>query len=420
MPLTDIKLRNLTTPGRHADGGGLYLQVTAAGGRYWRMKYRFGGKEKLLAFGVYPTVGLKDAREMRFAAKQALSRGEDPGSLKKDAKENALREAANTLQAVAEDWLAHQAGRWEAITLERTRASLKADVFPTLGHLPMTAVTTRQVMDVVKKIEKRGAGEIAMRVLQRIKAIYRYGVTHQRIERNPMLDLVPSEILKPRRVQHRAALSPNDLPEFLSKLEAYEGEPHTINALRLLMLTATRPGEVRGARWEEFDLEGNLWRIPPERMKMRTEHLVPLSTQAAAVVEAMRPLSGNRELVFPSPFYPSKPLSENTFNSAMARMGYKYLATAHGFRALFSTVANESGWNSDAIERQLAHVERNQVRAAYDRGSRLEERIKMMNWWADHLDRKRPRSSTAAGLPQSRASMSALFKDAVKSLAADV
>lgn len=250
----------------------------------------------------------------------------------------------------------------------------------------MSAITPRQVMDIVKTIEKRGAGEIAMRVLQRVKAIYRYGVTHQRIEQNPMLDLVPSEILKPRRVQHRAALSPADLPEFLAKLGVYQGEPHTINALRLLMLTATRPGEVRGARWDEFDLEAKLWRIPAERMKMRMEHVVPLSDQAVALVEAMQPLSGHRELVFPSPFYPSKPLSENTFNSAMARMGYKYLATAHGFRALFSTVANESGWTADAIERQLAHAERDQVRAAYDRGARLQERIKLMNWWADYLD----------------------------------
>nr|AAK49816.1 integrase-like gene 1 [Escherichia coli] len=385
MPLTDLKVRSLTTPGRYADGGGMYLQITASGGRYWRMKYRHGGKEKLLAFGVYPLVGIKEARDKLFYAKQALSRGEDPGATKKLAKFQAEQDAANTFKAVAEDWLDHQAGRWEAITLSRTRASLEADVYPTLGSLPISSITPRQVMDVVKKIEKRGASEIATRVLQRIKSIFRYGTTHQRIERNTMADLVPSEILKPRRVQHRAALAPAQLPEFLKKLASYEGEPHTVNALHLLMLTAARPGEVRGARWDEIDLKAKLWRIPPERMKMRSEHVVPLSSEAVAAIEAMRPLSGNRDLVFPSPFYPSKPLSENTFNSAMARMGYKYLATAHGFRALFSTVANESGWSADAIERQLAHAERNQVRAAYDRGVRLPERVKMMNWWAQYL-----------------------------------
>lgn len=389
MPLSDVKVRNLTASGRYTDGQGLYLQVTPNGGKYWRLKYRFDGKEKLLAFGVYPVVGIKEAREKRFAAKQALSRGEDPGALKKAAKEKVVQEATSTFQAVAEDWLSHQAGRWEINTLARTRASLEADVFPTLGSLPMPAITPRQVMDVVKKIEKRGAGEIAMRVLQRIKAVYRYATTHQHIDRNPMVDLVPSEILKPRRVRHRAALAPADLPEFLAKLSAYQGDPHTIHALRLLMLTAARPGEVRGARWDEFELEAKLWRIPAERMKMRMEHVVPLSAQAVAEVEAMKPLSGHRDLVFPSPFYPSKPLSENTFNSAMARMGYKYLATAHGFRALFSTVANEAGWNADAIERQLAHAERDQVRAAYDRGARIQERVKLMDWWAKYLDSRK-------------------------------
>lgn len=389
MPLTDAKLRNLTTPGKHADGGGLYLHITQAGGRYWRLKYRFAGKEKLLALGVYPEVSLKEARERRAVARQALGRGDDPGELRKAARAKVMHEAANTLKAVADDWLAHQAGRWDPVTLARTRASLEADVFPALGAVPMASVTTRQVMDVVKKIETRGAAEIAMRVLQRIKAIYRYGVTHQRIKHNPMLDLVPSEILKPRRVQHRAALAPADLPVFLQKLAAYDGDPHTVNALRLLMLTAVRPGEARGARWAEFDLKARLWRMPAERMKMRNEHVVPLSSQAVAVVEAMQPLSGGRELVFPSPFYPSKPLSENTFNSAMARMGYKNTATAHGFRALFSTVANEAGWDADAIERQLAHAKRNQVRAAYDRGTRLPERVKLMQWWANYLDGRR-------------------------------
>jgi integrase len=219
--------------------------------------------------------------------------------------------------------------------------------------------------------------------------VFRWAVTHERIESNPMLDLVPSEILKPRQVQHRAALSDRDLPEFLAKLDAYDGDPHTVHALRLLMLTATRPGEVRGARWAEFDLAAALWVIPAERMKMRTEHRVPLSRQALEVLHAMQPLSGGRELVFPSPFYPSKPLSENTFNSAMARMGYKNAATAHGFRALFSTVANESGANPDVIERQLAHKERNGVRAAYHRSTYLKDRVALMQWWADYLDSKR-------------------------------
>jgi integrase len=385
--LTDAKLRKLATPGKHFDGGGLYLEVTASGARYWRLKYRFGGKEKRLALGVYPAVSLADAREGREAARKALAAGNDPGELRKAEKARVIHETANTLEAVTRDWLQHQSPRWEPITARRTLASLATDVFPALGQKPLASIRPGEVMAVVRRIEDRGAGDQAARVLQRIKSVYRWAVVHERIESNPMLDLVPSEILKPRQVNHRAALSDRDLPGFLSKLDAYDGDPHTVNAMRLLMLTATRPGEVRGARWEEFDLPAALWIIPAGRMKMRQEHRVPLSRQALQVLETMQPLSGNRELVFPSPFYPSKPLSENTFNSALARMGFKNMATAHGFRALFSTVANEEGWNPDVIERQLAHAERNGVRAAYHRSTYLADREKLMQWWADYLDK---------------------------------
>ncbi len=386
MKLTDAHVRNLTAPGKHADGGGLYLELTKAGGRYWRMKYRFGGKEKRLAFGVYPGVGLKAARELASAAHKLLKDGSDPGELRKAEKSKAVHESLNTLEAVARDWLAHQATRWDLETAGRIRASLEADIFKPLGARPISSIKPGEVMAAVKKIEARGASDQAGRVLQRVKAVYRWAVTHERIDANPMLDLVPSEILKPREVQHRAAMDDKELPIFLPKLLAYEGDPHTLQALRLLILTATRPGETRGARWAEFDLDAALWVIPVERMKMRTEHRVPLSRQAVEVLRTMHTLSGGRELVFPSPVYPSKPLSENTFNSALARMGYKNTATAHGFRALFSTVANECGWNPDVIERQLAHKEQNEIRAAYHRSAYLADREKLMQWWADYLD----------------------------------
>lgn len=386
MKLTDAKLRNLTDPGKHFDGAGLYLELTPAGGRYWRMKYRHGGKEKRLAFGVYPAVSLKDARDRAASARKVLQAGDDPGELRKAEKAKAVHESVNTLEAVARDWMKHQAARWEAETMGRIRASLEADIFPTLGGRSMAGIKPSEVMAAIKKIEARGAGDQAGRVLQRVKSVYRWAVTHERIESNPMLDLVTSEILKPREVQHRAALPDRELPEFLGKLAAYDGDPHTVQALRLVMLTAARPGEVRGARWAEFNLDAALWTIPPERMKMRTEHRVPLSRQALEVLHTMQPLSGDRELVFPSPVYPSKPLSENTFNSALARMGYKNTATAHGFRALFSTVANECGWNPDVIERQLAHKEQNEIRAAYHRSTYMQDRERLMQWWADYLD----------------------------------
>ena len=386
MKLTDAQLRNLTDPGKHFDGGGLYLELTKAGGRYWRLKYRHSGKEKRMAFGVYPGVSLKDARELANQARTALKAGDDPGLLRKADKAKAEHEAVNTLEAVARDWMTHQAARWGTETAERVKASLEADLFKPLGSRPLASIKPGEIMAAVKKIEARGASDQAGRVLQRIKSVYRWAVIHERIDANPMLDLVPSEILKPRDVQHRAAMADKELPEFLGKLAAYNGDFTTANALRVLILTATRPGETRGARWAEFDLDAALWVIPAKRMKMRAEHRVPLSRQALRVLRTMRPLSGGGDLVFPSPSYRSKPLSENTFNSALARIGYKNTATAHGFRALFSTVANECGWNPDVIERQLAHKEANEVRAAYHRSTYLTERERLMQWWADYLD----------------------------------
>ena len=386
MALTDAQLRNLTAPAKYFDGDGLYFELTPKGGRYWRLKFRYAGKEKRLALGVYPTVTLRAARDKAQIARKALRDGIDPSEQRKAAKAQTAHEAVNTLEAVAADWLAHQSKRWASITLERITASLLADILGTLGKRPIASIKPGEVMAAVKMIEARGAGEQAGRVLQRVKAIFRWAVTHERIATNPMVDLMPSEILKPRDVRHRAAMADRELPEFLVKLERYQGDIHTSLALRMLILTATRPGEVRGATWSEFNTDAALWTIHAERMKMRAEHRVPLSRQALEVLATMQRLSGAGGLVFPSPFYPSRPLSENTFNSALARMGYKNNATAHGFRALFSTVANECGWNPDVIERQLAHKEKNEVRAAYHRSTYMQDRERLMQWWADYLD----------------------------------
>lgn len=387
MPLTDAKLRTLTTPGKHFDGGGLYLELTKAGGRYWRLKYRIAGKENRLALGVYPDVGLKDARDKADAARKLIQSGTDPAAARDADRAKQAHDAVNTLEAVAAAWLAHQSNRWSHDTKGRIWQTLKADIFPVLGRRPMVAIKPAEVMREVQKIEARGAADQAGRVLQRVKAVYRWAVIHGRLESNPMLDLVPSEILKPREVTHRLALSDRDLPDFMAKLDAYQGDPSTAHALRLLILTATRPGEIRGARWAEFHPGEALWIIPAERMKMGQEHRVPLSRQALAVLETMKPISGDSELVFPSPSYRTKPLSENTFNSAMARMGYKNIATAHGFRSLFSTVTNEHDRTmGDVVERALAHKDRNKVRAAYLRSTLLADRVALMQWWADYLD----------------------------------
>jgi integrase len=384
--LSDVKLRNLAEPGKHFDGGGLYLEVTPAGGRYWRLKYRFAGKEKRLAFGVYPEVSLKTARERRAEARAILERGADPAATKREAKAQAERDAVNTFRAVAAAWLDHQSGKWAADTREAIRISLETHAFPKLADLPLASIRPRDVAGVVRAIEAGGAGETAGRVLQRIRAVFRYAVVHELIESNPMLDLRPSELLKPRQVRHRAAMTDKDLPKFLADFATFEGDPTTKAALRLLMLTALRPGELRGLRWAEVDTDEAEIRIPGARMKMNAPHVVPLSRQAVEVIETMRPISGGRELVFPSPYYPGQMLSENTLNSALAAMGYKGKHSAHGFRALFSTVANECGYDPDVIERQLAHKERNEVRAAYHRAEYLPERAKLMQWLADRLD----------------------------------
>jgi len=389
MPLTDTAVRN-AKPGpkitRLFDERGLYLELSPAGGKWWRLKYRIDGREKRLSLGTYPDVSLKDARERRDLARKEVAAGTDPAETRKAEKAAKKAAALNTFEAVAGAWLEKSADTWDKGTHEKVLASLVNHVFPRIGHMRVRAVRPADVRELVQNIEATGARETAGRVFQRIRAIYRYAVAHDLAEADPTYPLKPSEILKRQTVAHRAALSEREVPQFLRLLGEYQGDPATRAALQLLMLTAVRPGELRGARWEEFDQDRALWRIPAERMKMKTEHTVPLSAQALAMLAALRPAPDAKGLVFPSPFYPGKPISDGTLNSALARMGYKGTATAHGFRTLFSTCANEAGWNTDVIEKQLAHEDRDEVRAAYNRASWLTERAKLMQWWGDHLD----------------------------------
>jgi integrase len=389
MPLTDTAVRN-AKPGpkitRLFDERGLYLELSPAGGKWWRLKYRIDGKEKRLSLGTYPDVSLKDARERRDLARKQVAAGVDPAETRKAEKEAKRVAALNTFEAVAGAWLEKNAEDWDKGTQDKVRASLLNHVFPHIGHMRVRAVRPADVRELVQAVEATGARETAGRVFQRIKAVYRYAVAHELAEADPTYSLKPAEILKRQTVTHRAALSEREVPEFLRVLGEYQGDPATRAALQLLMLTAVRPGELRGAKWEEFDQDRALWRIPAERMKMKTEHTVPLSAQALAMLAALRPAPDATGLVFPSPFYPGKPISDGTLNSALARMGYKGTATAHGFRTLFSTCANEAGWEKDVIEKQLSHEDRDDVRAAYNRASWLPQRAKLMQWWGDHLD----------------------------------
>ena len=396
MPLTDKAIRGLKAEDpkrRHFDEKGLYLELSPSGGKWWRFKYRFAGKEKLLSMGVYPEVGLAEARKRRDKARSKLDDDIDPGVERKAEAQARHRAALNTLESVARAWLAFRAPSWSEHTHGSITASLENHVFPRLGKRPTAEVTPGEIRELVKAVDAGGARETAGRVFQRLRAIYRYAIQHDVCESDPTYSLRPSEILSAQQVQHRAALAQRDVPEFLALLDAYDGNQTTRGALEYLMLTATRPGETRGARWAEIDQDQALWRIASERMKMKTEHLVPLSKQALAVLKTARELAGESEFVFPSPFYPRKPLSDGTLNSALARMGYKGIATAHGFRTLYSTCANEYGWNADAIERQLAHEERDEVRGAYNRALMLPQRTKLMDWWGDRIDAMRSGAS---------------------------
>ena len=386
MPLTETAIRNAKPaekPIRLFDGGGLYLEVSPRGGKWWRLKYRQNGKEKRISLGVYPDVGLKLARERRDEARKQIAQGQDPSDVKRAEKAQAKAQAENSFEKVAREWHEKQKGRWVSDHAARVLGSLEKDIFPEIGGQPVDAITPPTVLATIRKIEKRGVKDYPSRVLQRVHAVFRYAVQTGRATMNPAADL--SGALKSHKVEHRAALSRADLPEFIEKLEKYEGQPLTRLALKLALLTFVRTKELRGARWEEFDIQRAEWRIPAERMKMRAEHIVPLSKQAIAVLEELCELTGKHELVFPGQSNLKKPMSENTMLYAMYRMGYHKQATVHGFRATASTILNESGFTPDAIERQLAHAERNKVRAAYHRAEYLEERRRMMQWWADFL-----------------------------------
>jgi integrase len=379
------------------DADGLFLLVNPNGSKYWRFKYRFQGKEKSLSLGVYdPTksdsVGLADARAALAAARDILKGQKDPSRERKRANREKLLSAENTFQAVAKDWWEQQKPRWTENHANRVWESLKSEAFPHIGDLPITDIEAPDVLAVVRRVESRGALDVASRVLQRCSAVFRFAVQSGRAKYNPAIDL--KGVLKTRKVQHQASVSREDLPELLRGVEGYEGDPVTRYALKLLTLTFVRPGELRGARWEEFDLEAKQWRIPAERMKMSSEHVVPLSRQAVELLKELAPFTERHELLFPGNRTVTRPISENTMTYALYRIGFKSRATPHGMRATASSILNEEGFNRDAIERQLSHIERNKVRGAYTHHAEyLNERMRIMQWWADYLDRVRTESN---------------------------
>jgi integrase len=415
MALTELQIKNLKPTNRHqkvSDGGGLQLLINPArknpnstetkplpdlgGGKEWKLAYRFDGKQKTLALGVYPAITLAQARIKRDEAKALLSNGEDPSEhVTKKAKKAVIVQAQEAQQTVEDrlfenvaiEWHTKHAPNWKKSHSDKIIGRLHADVFPWLGKRPMNEINPPELLSVIRRIEARGALETAHRVLANCGQIWRYGVATGRAERNQAADLRGA--LPPVQGTHFAAITePKDIGELLRKIENYKGGLITRTALSLAPLVFVRPGELRNAEWCEIDLDAALWTIPAAKMKMKRAHLVPLSSQAITILKDIQPLTGSGKYVFCGAYDNNKPMSDGTINKALRTLGYdtKTEMTGHGFRSIASTLLNEQGYNRDAIEMQLAHAENDSVRAAYNRAQYLPERKTMMQAWADYLD----------------------------------
>lgn len=390
MPLTDTAIRTTKPadkPLKLADGGGLFLLVNPKGGKWWRLKYRYEGKEKLLSLGTYPEVGLKDARERREAARKLLSQGIDPSANRQATKAAQIAVTANTFEAVAREWYAKKAPTWTPVTARKELARMEKDLLPWIGGRPISAITAPELLSTLRRIEARGALESAHRVKQLAGQVFRYAIATGRTDRNPVPDLQDA-LLPVKQTHHAAMTDPKAVGGLLRAIDDYRGTLITKCALRLAPLVFVRPGELRQAEWAEIDLERAEWNIPAEKMKMREPHLVPLSTQAIAILRELQPLTGNGRYVFPHPRTGQKPMSDNGILAALRRMGFaKDEMTGHGFRAMARTILDEVlQVRPDFIEHQLAHAVRDPNGRAYNRTAHLAERRKMMQLWADYLD----------------------------------
>lgn len=400
MSLTDTEVRNAKPSDKVRylfDATGLYLQLNPNGSRWWRFKYRFEGKPKLMSLGVYPKINLKGVRAAHAEARKLLNLGIDP-SVKRKQSESAIKQKheiarrvaegiplENSFQSVAVEWFGKQSHTWVEHHAGDVQRRLEVNIFPYIGALPIAEIEAPELLAAVRKIESRGAYDLAHRVLQVCGQVFRYGVATGRCKRDLSPDLRGA--LTPHKKKNQAAVQPEELPDLLRAIASYDriGCTQTRLALQLLALTFVRTGELIGAVWSEFDLDNAIWLIPAERMKMRTPHVVPLPIQALTILTELKIMAGHSRYVLPGR-NPDKPVSNNTMLFALYRLGYKGRMTGHGFRAVASTVLNESGFRSEVIELQLAHCERDEVRGAYNRAVYLEERKTMMKWWGNYLE----------------------------------
>ncbi len=369
------------------DGGGLYLWVKPTGGKLWRWSYRFDGKEKLMSLGKYPDVSLAQARERHAEARKLLATGVDPMAQRKAEKTAEKVAVENSFQSVTAQWLEHWQEGKSPRHVDSVRRRMAADILPCLGARPIAEIEAPELVAMANSIQDRGARDIAKRALETVGQVFRYGIAHGYAKRNPATEIRPSDILKSAPKTNYARVDARELPTLLRRIEVYQGKQVTRLAMKLMSMTFVRTTELIEAKWGEFDLENARWDIPAERMKMRTPHIVPLARQALEVLEMLRDFTGSNEWLFPGDLNASQPMSNNTILAALKRMGYKGRMTGHGFRGLASTILHEQGYAHDHIELQLAHAPRNAVSAAYNHALYLEPRARMMQEWADFLER---------------------------------
>ncbi|AMO72962.1 tyrosine-type recombinase/integrase [Sphingorhabdus sp. M41] len=390
MALTDTAIKGAKhgpKPIKLFDERGLFLLLQPSGGKLWRLKYRILGKEKKLSLGVYPDVTLKEARKRRDEARTLLANGADPASVKLEQAKSAKRNAANTFKAIADEYIDKSAkeGR-AAVTIKKTRWLLSL-LENAIGNRPITDITPADLLEALQKVEAKGHLETARRMRSFAGRVFRYAVATSRATADPS-NLLRGALVAPKVTHHSAILEPKAVGELLRAIDGYQGQPLTCIALKLTPHVFVRPGELRRAEWQEFDLEKAIWTIPAEKMKMRDPHVVPLSLQALELLESAKVISEGQQYVFSSLYPGNRPMSENTINASLRRLGYSGKEmTAHGFRSMASTLLNESGkWSADAIERALAHKDGNATRGAYHRGQHWDERVQMAQWWSDYLE----------------------------------
>jgi integrase len=380
------KAKPRSTPYQLTDGRGLYLWITPAGGRLWRWKYRFNGIQKQMSFGQYPDVSVPDARERHAEARKLLAAGTDPMAQRKADKTALKTSEADSFKTVALLWYKHWKNGKSAHHVKATWSRLESNVFPVIGGDPITEIEALQIVAMVKAIQDRGKLDIAKRALETAGQIFRYAVAHGHSKRNPAADIKPADILKPTITINFARIDAKHLPALLKAIEIYRGKIVTRLAIKAMMLTFPRTAELIGGRWEEIDWDAARWNIPAERMKKKTPHIIPLSTQAIEVLRLLHMVTGGGNLMFPGDVDPTKPMSNNTILFALYRMGYKGDMTGHGFRGLAATILNESGFDEAHVDLQLAHMKRNKVTAAYNHAKYLQQRTVIMQWWGDYVE----------------------------------